>query len=136
MDLATFVRSLQDAAPGAVIESAPTIDGQSTVYVSRDDLRACLASLQAQTHPDLEVIVVDNGSTDGSAEMTASEFPAYTLVRQRENLGFAEGCNRGIAAAADRGRWRACSCRSRGRWRAAATLRRSARSRWSRSRCP
>ncbi len=36
---------------------------------SRDDLETCLRSLAAQTHDDLEVIVVDNGSHDGSAAM-------------------------------------------------------------------
>lgn len=66
---------------------------------SRDDLQACLTSLHAQTHPDLEVIVVDNGSTDGSAEVVASDFPRCVLLRQDENVGFAEGCNRGIDAA-------------------------------------
>lgn len=65
---------------------------------SRDDLRACLTSLRAQTHRELQVIVVDNGSSDGSAEMTSGEFPEFTLLRQDDNLGFAEACNRGIAA--------------------------------------
>jgi GT2 family glycosyltransferase len=65
---------------------------------SREDLRACLTSLNAQTHHDLETIVVDNGSTDGSAAMVTAEFPACRLLAERENLGFAEGCNRGIEA--------------------------------------
>jgi GT2 family glycosyltransferase len=63
---------------------------------SRDDLRACLQSLRAQTHRDLEIIVVDNGSHDGSAGMVAAEFPEIALSRETENLGFAEACNRGI----------------------------------------
>ncbi|HYM23934.1 MAG TPA: glycosyltransferase family 2 protein [Vicinamibacterales bacterium] len=65
---------------------------------SRDDLRACLASLRDQRGCALEVIVVDNGSTDGSADMVAAEFTEARLIRATENLGFAEGCNRGIAA--------------------------------------
>jgi GT2 family glycosyltransferase len=64
----------------------------------RDDLRECLASLRQQSHGDLEIVVVDNGSTDGSADMVAREFPHCRLLRQIENLGFAEGCNRGIDA--------------------------------------
>jgi GT2 family glycosyltransferase len=47
---------------------------------SKDDLEACLASLEAQTHPDLEVIVVDNGSTDGSVERVRERFPGVTLL--------------------------------------------------------
>ena len=65
---------------------------------SHDDLGACLASLAAQSHRDLEVIVVDNGSNDGSAEMVSSEFASVRLLPLTENVGFAEGCNRGIAA--------------------------------------
>jgi GT2 family glycosyltransferase len=66
---------------------------------SREDLRACLKSLEEQTSRDFETIVVDNGSTDGSLEMLGTEFPAVVLVDAGENLGFAEGCNRGIARA-------------------------------------
>jgi GT2 family glycosyltransferase len=63
---------------------------------SRDDLRACLESLRAQTYRELEVIVIDNGSADGSADMVAADFPEVVLSRETENLGFAEACNRGI----------------------------------------
>lgn len=66
---------------------------------SREELRACLSSLKSQTHQDLEIIIVDNGSSDGSAEMVSADFPQCRLIRQTENLGFAEGCNRGIEAA-------------------------------------
>jgi GT2 family glycosyltransferase len=62
------------------------------------DLRDCLLSLRAQTHRELEVIVVDNGSVDGSPDMVASDFPEVRLLRETENLGFAEACNRGIVA--------------------------------------
>jgi GT2 family glycosyltransferase len=64
----------------------------------RDELEACLESLRAQTHRDLETVVVDNGSTDGSASLVETKFSECTVLRQAENLGFAEGCNRGIAA--------------------------------------
>jgi GT2 family glycosyltransferase len=70
---------------------------------SRDDLRACLESLRRQTHTELQLIVVDNGSSDGSAEMVAREFAEVELLAQTENLGFAQACNLGIACS--RGEW-------------------------------
>jgi GT2 family glycosyltransferase len=63
---------------------------------SVDDLRGCLRSMAEQTHRDLELIVVDNGSVDGSPDMVRQEFPHVTLLAETENLGFAEACNRGI----------------------------------------
>lgn len=66
---------------------------------SRDDLAECLDSMRAQTHADLEVIVVDNGSQDGSVELVRNRYPEVNLLEEGENLGFAEGCNRGIAVA-------------------------------------
>jgi len=47
---------------------------------------------------DYEVIVTDNGSTDGSAEMIESKYPEAKLIRNGENLGFARAQNAGIGA--------------------------------------
>jgi GT2 family glycosyltransferase len=69
----------------------------------RDELHACLTSLVEQSHRELEVIVVDNGSADGSAELVREQFPQFTLLPETSNLGFAEGCNRGIAVS--HGEW-------------------------------
>jgi len=49
-----------------------------------------------------EVIVVDNASTDGTAEMIASEFPSVRLIVNRENAGFARGNNQAFAVARGR----------------------------------
>lgn len=70
---------------------------------SRDDLAQCLDSIGAQTYAELEVIVVDNGSQDGSVELMRERYPQFRLLDEGENLGFAEGCNRGFAAAT--GEW-------------------------------
>jgi GT2 family glycosyltransferase len=61
--------------------------------------RICLEHLFAADRPVEEVIVVDNGSQDGSAEMVAERFPEVRLVRNERNEGFARGCNQGIALA-------------------------------------
>jgi N-acetylglucosaminyl-diphospho-decaprenol L-rhamnosyltransferase len=53
-------------------------------------LRRCLTSLRGLPH---EVIVVDNGSTDGSPDLVAHQFPECHLIRETTNLGFAGGVN-------------------------------------------
>lgn len=58
-----------------------------------------LASLQAVTYPNVEVIVVDNASPDAEVTPIAEEYPGVKLIRSAKNLGFAGGNNLGIAAA-------------------------------------
>ena len=60
-----------------------------------DELPTCLDSLLAQTLK-AEIIVVENGSIDGSAEMIAAKYPQVTLLIQPKNLGFDGGVNVGI----------------------------------------
>jgi GT2 family glycosyltransferase len=70
----------------------------------RDFLRACLESLHDQPQGvRMETIVVDNGSSDGAAEMVAREFPEVVLHRNPTNLGFARANNQ--AAGQARGRY-------------------------------
>jgi GT2 family glycosyltransferase len=68
----------------------------------RELLIACLQSLAAQTHPSFEVVVVDNGSQDGSAETVvevAKTFPVpLLLIRNSQNRGFCAANNQGIQA--------------------------------------
>ncbi|MGL6096874.1 MAG: glycosyltransferase family 2 protein [Fimbriiglobus sp.] len=69
-----------------------------------DLLRACLDSVYRRPQGvRFEVVVVDNASSDGAADMVAAEFPQAKLVRNRENVGFSRGNNQ--AAAAARGRY-------------------------------
>ena len=67
-------------------------------YNGREDTLAALESLRG-----IETVVVDNGSSDGSAEAVAERFPDVELVRTGVNLGFAGGNNVGIRRALDRG---------------------------------
>jgi len=78
----------------------------SIVIVNRNTrrlLRACLASLRPEGDDlDLEVIVVDNGSTDGSVEMVRSAHAEARLIVNEENTGFAIPNNQGMAVARGR----------------------------------
>jgi GT2 family glycosyltransferase len=58
-------------------------------------LPGCLAALRAQTHPDLDVVVVDNASADGSAEVVRGH-PDVRLVANTRNLGYAGAANQGV----------------------------------------
>lgn len=67
---------------------------------TRELLRACLRALEADSEPGRrELIVVDNASGDGSADMVALEFPHVRLLRNTENLLYAEGNNQGARLA-------------------------------------
>lgn len=59
----------------------------------------CLDAISAQVGPDDEVIVVDNGSSDGSAALVRERYPQVNLIENERNLGFAGGCNVGLQAA-------------------------------------
>ena len=67
----------------------------------RDDTLRCLSSLALLTYPNYEVVVVDNGSADGSAPSIRSKFPDVTVIETGKNLGYAGGNNIGIARALD-----------------------------------
>jgi GT2 family glycosyltransferase len=61
--------------------------------------RACLNSLRQQTRSDFRVVVVDDGSTDGTAEVLATEFPEVDVVTGNGNLYWTAGVNAGIRRA-------------------------------------
>jgi len=62
------------------------------------DLGDCIKSVQENSPAcDYEVVVVDNASSDGSAEMVKKQFPQVLVIENGENLGFATANNRGMA---------------------------------------
>jgi N-acetylglucosaminyl-diphospho-decaprenol L-rhamnosyltransferase len=82
---------------------APDISVCIANWNCRDYLRDCLVSLlDSAQGVTLEVIVVDNASSDGAADMVAEEFPDVLLIRNRENVGFARASNQAAARAAGR----------------------------------
>lgn len=66
-------------------------------------LERCLAALAAQTRPVDTVLVVDNASTDGTAELVSGRFPHAELVRLPQNVGGAGGFHHGLREAHARG---------------------------------
>lgn len=90
--------------PAASSRPTPALDAPGTAppetvilivaFQSRFVLPACLNSV-AQASPGVPVVVVDNGSTDESAELIADEFPWVHLLRSPENQGFTGGNNFG-----------------------------------------
>jgi len=69
-------------------------------YNSRSVLKSCLESIQRQRYSgDLEIIVVDNNSHDGTPDLVAAEFPEVILLAQKENYGYSRGVNLGIRQA-------------------------------------
>ncbi len=62
----------------------------------RDDTLECLDSLTQVEYPNLRVVLVDNGSTDGTLEAVAEQFSEATVLVNATNLGYARGCNIGI----------------------------------------
>jgi GT2 family glycosyltransferase len=80
------------------MKTQPTVSVVIPCYNGAKYLRETLESALNQTHPPLEVIVVDDGSTDDSAAIAESFGPPVRLIRQ-ENQGESVARNRGIAEA-------------------------------------
>jgi N-acetylglucosaminyl-diphospho-decaprenol L-rhamnosyltransferase len=75
----------------------PAVDVVIVAYNRYELTESCLAHLAAQTS-DHRVVVVDNGSTDDTRARIRAEWPEVKLEWFDDNRGFAEACNRGVAA--------------------------------------
>ena len=88
---------LSSGAPARRAPPPPHVDVSVCIvnWNTRDLLHNCLASIERHTHggPRVEVIVVDNASSDDSVEMMRTGFPDVRVVASRQNLGFARGSN-------------------------------------------
>ena len=73
-------------------------------YNTQDLTLECIESIYKFENPKhFEIIVVDNGSGDGSVKKIKDKFPEVRLIENSENLGFAKANNQGIKAS--RGEW-------------------------------
>ena len=68
-------------------------------YNGKKYLDDCLKSLKKQSYQEFKVIIVDNGSTDGSQDHIKNKYPQVELIELSENTGFANAANVGIKAA-------------------------------------
>lgn len=81
----------------------PTVGIVIVNWNNYEDTAECLTNLESLSYPDYRVVVVDNGSTDGSGDRLAAVYDWCTFVFTDRNLGFGGGCNAGIEQALDIG---------------------------------
>lgn len=67
------------------------------------DTLECIESVRNLDYPDMRIVVVDNGSSDGSTNILRQRYPWITLLESKENLGFTGGNNLGIVKALEMG---------------------------------
>jgi len=83
-------------------------EGQSVAVIvlnwnGGDDILDCLESVLESTHKAIQIVVVDNGSVDGSSNAIRLRFPQSQFINNPRNLGFAKGSNQGMEWALARG---------------------------------
>lgn len=81
------------------MEARPVVSIIIVTHGAKEVVHACLASVEGEDDGSLEVIVVDNASTDGVPDMIAADFPFVRLVRNPVNAGFSPANNQGLALA-------------------------------------
>lgn len=96
-------RKQRNAEPRKAAASATESDAAVSVVIVNYNgerlLSPCLTSVFSQSFRPMEVIVVDNGSTDGSVDLVQKNYPEVRLLRSPTNVGFAGGNNLGVATA-------------------------------------
>jgi GT2 family glycosyltransferase len=74
----------------------PTVTIIVLNWNSKDYLEDCLSALLASEYEKVAIVLIDNGSTDGSLEFVSGRFPSVKVIRNEANLGFAGGNNVGL----------------------------------------
>jgi GT2 family glycosyltransferase len=72
-------------------------------YNGKRWLEECLPSVLAMDYPNFEIVVIDNGSSDGTEEYLQIKFPQVEITRINQNIGYARGFDAGLEFAAARG---------------------------------
>jgi GT2 family glycosyltransferase len=80
-------------------DATPSVTIVIVTYQSRDDIERCLRSVRTHTTIGHRIVVVDNASADGTADLVEQQFPDVELIRSDTNLGFAAGVNLGASGA-------------------------------------
>ncbi len=80
-------------------QNFPRVSVVVATYNLKDTFLQCLASIAKQDYSDLKIIVVDNGSTDGTGEAVKKKFPRVKLIKNAKNLGVTGGVNAGLKEA-------------------------------------
>jgi GT2 family glycosyltransferase len=81
------------------VTAAPRVTAVIVSFNTRDHLLRCVASLEEHARLPMEIVIVDNGSADGSADAVRAAHPAARVIENHANLGFAAACNRGLREA-------------------------------------
>lgn len=84
-------QTTSQSAPDEVKAPRPQVGVVLLTLNQKEDTVRCIESLQRADYPDLYILLVDNGSTDGTAEVVAERFPSVEVVRSSKNLGEAGG---------------------------------------------
>lgn len=84
-------------------ESQPKVYAVTVNWNRAEDTLECITSLYRSTYENLSILVVDNGSTDGSRELISLNYPQVEQIHNSENLGFARGYNIGMQKAVSSG---------------------------------
>jgi hypothetical protein len=85
------------------MNSKPRVAIVIVIWNGRDDTLECLGSFRADTYPNKEIVIVDNGSTDDSVATIRAQFPEAVILQTGKNLGFTGGNNVGIKYAVEKG---------------------------------
>lgn len=85
-----------DRSPDEPLSAQPLVVIVLLSWNQREDTLRCLESLHAITYPSVRVLLIDNGSEDGTEEAVAERFPGVRVLRNPENVGAAKGRNQAI----------------------------------------